>query len=161
MPGRWCEPEPGPVVLTMPRRFASVVLACGALGVLAVAPDLHAQTPPSGALDQVALDYQLASREWVGQVLAVTTDLFFWLALLEFVIAGIMYMLATPQGRDGAAGRFLVKIMLISTVYMLITQSGYWLTRLIDSFAGVGRHVLGGMMSPSDIVHYGDRKSVV
>lgn len=123
--------------------------------LLAAAPDLLAQSPPAGALDQVALDYQAASRTWIAQVLTVTTDLFFWLALLEFVVSGIMYMIATPHERDGKTGRFLVKIMLISFVYMLITQSDYWLIRLIDSFAGVGEYVIGGMMSPSEIVGYG------
>jgi type IV secretion system protein TrbL len=123
--------------------------------MLAMASDLIAQQPPIGVLDQVTLDYQLASRAWVARILVVTTNLFFWLALLEFVIAGIMYMIATPQARDAAAGRFLVKIMLISLVYMLITQSDFWLTRLINSFAGVGEYVLGGIMSPSEIVAYG------
>ena len=132
-------------------------LAVGAcsLVMLAVASDLVAQQPPAGVLDQVALDYQLASRAWVARVLTVTTNLFFWLALLEFVVAGIMYMIATPQAREAAAGRFLVKIMLISLLYMLITQSDYWLTRLISSFSGVGEYVLGGIMSPSEIVGYG------
>lgn len=123
--------------------------------MLTIAPDLFAQAPPAGALDQIALDYQLASRGWIGRVLAVTTNLFFWLALIEFAVAGLMYMIATPQAREAAAGRFLVKIMLISFVYMLITQSNYWVVRLIDSFAGVGEYVTGRFMSPSDIVAYG------
>lgn len=126
-----------------------------ALGMLAMAPDLVAQAPPSGALDQIALEYQLASRGWVSRVLAATTNLFFWLALIEFVVAGLMYMIATPQAREATAGRFLVKIMVISFVYMLITQSSYWLVRLIDSFAGVGEYATGRFMSPSDIVAYG------
>ncbi|MGH3440825.1 MAG: type IV secretion system protein, partial [Nitriliruptorales bacterium] len=130
-------------------------IAVLAFGMLAIAPNLVAQTPPSGALDQIALEYQLASRGWLGRVLAVTTNLFFWLALIEFVIAGLMYMIATPQAREAAAGRLLVKIMLISFVYMLITQSSYWLVRLIDSFAGVGEYATGRFMSPSDIVAYG------
>jgi type IV secretion system protein TrbL len=133
----------------------AVTVGAVALVLLAVAAHTFAQQPPAGVLDQVALDYQLASRAWVARVLAVTTSLFFWLALLEFVIAGIMYMLASPQARDAAAGRFLLKIMLISLVYMLITQSDYWITRLINSFAGVGEYVLGGIMSPSEIVGYG------
>lgn len=141
-----------------PRSLVLMAVALGAIGVLVVASDVHAQAQ-AGALDQVALDYQLASRAWIGRVLAVTTNLFFWLALLEFVIAGLMYIVATPQARETTAGRFLVKIMLISFVYMLITQSDYWLTRLINSFAGVGRYVLGGMMSPSDIVNYGSTLS--
>jgi type IV secretion system protein TrbL len=126
-----------------------------AVTTLAVAPDLVAQAAPSGVLDQVALDYQLASRTWIARVLDATTSLFFWLALFEFVVAGISYMLATPQAREQKAGRFLVKIMLISFVYMLITQSDYWLARLINSFAGVGEYVVGRIMSPSEIVDYG------
>ncbi len=126
-----------------------------AVGLLAFASDLLAQQQPAGVLDQVALDYQLASQAWVARVLTVTTDLFFWLALLEFVVAGIMFMIASPQTRDATAGRFLLKIMLISLVYMLITQSDYWLTALINSFAGVGEYVLGTIMSPSEIVGYG------
>lgn len=132
----------------------AVVLVVPAFGVLAVAPDLVAQAP-AGALDQIALDYQLATRGWIGRVLAVTTNLFFWLALLEFATAGLMYMVATSHAREEAAGRLLVRIMLISFTYMLITQSGYWLVRLIDSFAGVGEYVAGGFMSPSEIVAYG------
>lgn len=132
--------------------IAGLVLA---ILLVAIPNDVAAQASQTGALDQVALDYQLASRAWLGRVLEVTTDLFFWLALLEFVIAGIMYMIATPQARDAAAGRFLVKIMLISFVYMLITQSSYWLARLINSFAGVGEYVLGTIMRPSEIVAYG------
>jgi type IV secretion system protein TrbL len=122
---------------------------------LVVAPDLVAQAAPSGVLDQVALDYQLASRTWIARVLDATTSLFFWLALFEFVVAGISYTIATPQAREEKAGRFLVKIMLISFVYMLITQSDYWLARLINSFAGVGEYVVGRIMSPSEIVDYG------
>lgn len=125
------------------------------LAGMAIPAAVVAQTPPAGVLDEIALDYRIASEAWIGQVLAVTTDLFYWLALLEFVIAGLMYALATPQAREAAAGRFLVKIMLISFVYMLITQSGFWLSRLIDSFAGVGEYVLGQMMSPSEIVAHG------
>lgn len=135
----------------LPRAFAFAL----PFGILAIGSDLFAQAPTGGALDQVALDYQLASRAWIGRVLDVTTNLFFWLALLEFVIAGLMYIVATPQARDATVGRFLVKIMLISFVYMLITQSDYWLMRLIDSFAGVGEYVTGRFMSPSDIVSYG------
>jgi type IV secretion system protein TrbL len=103
----------------------------------------------------VALDYQSASRTWVARVLEATTNLFFWLAMLEFVIAGLMFMLATPQAREQKAGQFLVKIMLISFVYMLITQADYWLVSLINSFSGVGEYVVGRIMSPSDIVGYG------
>jgi type IV secretion system protein TrbL len=129
--------------------------ACG-LMILIIASDVAAQSSSTGVLDQVVLDYKQASDAWVARVLSVTTNLFFWLALLEFVMAGIMYMIATPQAREEKAGRFLVKIMLISFVYMLITQSDYWLGRLIRSFAGVGEYVVGRMMSPSDIVRYGE-----
>lgn len=139
--------------LRLPMRCAIVITL--AAGLLVVAGELFAQQPPAGVLDQVALDYQLASQAWVARVLTVTTDLFFWLALLEFVVAGIMYMIASPQTRDATAGKFLLKIMLISLVYMLITQSDYWLTALINSFAGVGEYVLGTIMSPSEIVAYG------
>ncbi len=139
--------------LRLPMRRAVVITV--AAGLLVVAGELLAQQPPAGVLDQVALDYQLASQAWVARVLTVTTDLFFWLALLEFVVAGIMYMIASPQTRDATAGKFLLKIMLISLVYMLITQSDYWLTALINSFAGVGEYVLGTIMSPSEIVAYG------
>lgn len=129
------------------------------LGLLAIATELFAQggvtPPPVGVLDQVALDYQLASRMWVGRVLDATTSLFYWLALLEFTIAGIMYMIASPQAREEKAGRFLIKIMLISFVYMLITQSDYWIVRLVNSFAAVGEYAVGRIMSPSEIVEYG------
>jgi type IV secretion system protein TrbL len=138
-----------------PRTRAFAVGVVAPVLLLLAAPDLVAQTTQTGVLDQVAIDYQLASRTWIARILAVTTNLFFWLALLEFVVAGIMYMIAAPQARDGIAGRFLVKIMLISFVYMLITQSDYWIARLINSFAGVGEYVLGGIMSPSEIVGYG------
>ncbi len=130
------------------------VVAALSLAGAAIPTVLVAQTP-AGVLDEIALDYWTASEAWIGQVFAVTTDLFYWLALLEFVVAGLMYAIATPQARDAAAGRFLVKIMLISFVYMLITQSGFWLSRLIDSFAGVGEYVLGQTMSPSEIVAHG------
>ena len=102
--------------LRRPIRCAVVITL--AAGLLVLAGEVLAQQPPAGVLDQVALDYQLASRTWIARILAVTTNLFFWLALLEFVVAGIMYMIAAPQARDGIAGRFLVKIMLISFVYM-------------------------------------------
>lgn len=46
--------------------------------------------------------------------------------------------------------------MLISFVYMLITQSDYWLVRLINSFVDVGEYVFGTLMRPSDIVGYGE-----
>lgn len=75
-------------------RAAAVAGLLFALLLLAVSQDLAAQAPAGGALDQVALDYQLASRAWIARVLEVTTNLFFWLALLEFVIAGLMYMIA-------------------------------------------------------------------
>lgn len=139
------------------RRRPSSALPVVAVLVLAgtsIPTALVAQTP-AGVLDEIALDYRTASEAWIGQVFAVTTDLFYWLALLEFVVAGLMYAIATPQAREAAAGRFLVKIMLISFVYMLITQSGFWLSRLIDSFAGVGEYVLGQTMSPSEIVAHG------
>lgn len=122
---------------------------------LTAAADLLAQAQSAGVLDQVTRDYQLASQTWVGRILAVTTDLFFWLALLEFVVAGLMFMIATPQAREEKVGRFLVKIMLISFVYMLITQSDYWVMRLLDSFAAVGEYTAGQIMSPSLIVDYG------
>lgn len=126
-----------------------------AVAILLTASAADAQSQALGVLDQVTLDYQLASRTWVARVLEATTNLFFWLALLEFVIAGLMFMLATPQAREEKAGRFLVKIMLISFVYMLITQADYWLVSLINSFSGVGEYVVGRIMSPSDIVGYG------
>lgn len=131
-----------------------VVLCVLAIGIAGMAGDLWAQSP-AGALDQIALDYRNAFRAWVGQVLTVTTNLFFWLALLEFVVAGIMYTIATPGAREEATGRLLVKIMLISFVYMLITQSNAWLFPLINSFAGVGEYVTGQTLSPSEIVSYG------
>ena len=123
--------------------------------VLGSASRLTAQQPPAGVLDQVALDYQLASQMWLGRVLDATTNLFFWLAMLEFTIAGIMWMIASPQARDERAGKFLVKIMMISFVYMLITQSEFWLARLLNSFASVGEYAAGRIMSPSEIVGYG------
>ena len=129
-------------------------LAAGAM--LTIPADLFAQQPPpAGVLDQVALDYQLASQMWLGRVLNATTNLFFWLAMLEFTIAGIMYMVASPQAREEKAGRFLVKIMMISFIYMLITQSEFWLARLVNSFAAVGEYAAGRIMSPSEIVNYG------
>ena len=130
-----------------------VALLAGA--VLGSATRLTAQQPPAGVLDQVALDYQLASQMWLGRVLDATTSLFFWLAMLEFTIAGIMYMIASPQAREERAGRFLIKIMMISFVYMLITQSEFWLARLLNSFAAVGEYAAGRIMSPSEIVGYG------
>lgn len=133
----------------------SVLLGVLSLALFAATPDLAAQSQQLGVLDQVTLDYQLASRTWIARVLEATTDLFFWLALLEFVVAGLMFTIATPQAREEKAGRFLVKMMLISFVYMLISQSQYWLVHLINSFAGVGEYVVGRMMSPSDIVGYG------
>jgi len=116
---------------------------------------LAQQPPPAGVLDQVVLDYQLASQTWLGRILDATTSLFFWLAMLEFTIAGIMYMIASPQAREEKAGRFLLKIMMISFVYMLITQSEFWLARLVNSFAAVGEYAVGRIMSPSEIVGYG------
>lgn len=126
-----------------------------AAGVVLFAGDLAAQGQGAGVLDQVTRDYQLASETWAGRVLSVTTDLFFWLALLEFVVAALMYAIATPQAREQKAGQFLVKIMLISFVYMLITQADFWLVRLLDSFAAVGEHATGQIVSPSLIVDYG------
>ena len=124
--------------------------------MLTIPADLFAQQQqPAGVLDQVALDYQLASQMWLGRVLDATTSLFFWLAMLEFTIAGIMYMIASPQAREEKAGRFLVKIMMISFIYMLITQSEFWLARLVNSFAAVGEYAAGRIMSPSEIVNYG------
>ncbi|MGH7464697.1 MAG: type IV secretion system protein [Longimicrobiales bacterium] len=124
--------------------------------MLTIPADLFAQQPPpAGVLDQVALDYQLASQMWLGRVLNATTSLFFWLAMLEFTVAGIMYMIASPQAREEKAGRFLVKIMMISFIYMLITQSEFWLARLVNSFAAVGEYAVGRIMSPSEIVNYG------
>lgn len=132
----------------------AAVLSAGA--GLAFAPGLLAQqVPPAGVLDEVALDYRLASQAWLGRILDATTSLFFWLAMLEFTIAGIMYMIASPHGRDEKAGRFLLKIMIISFLYMLITQSEFWLGRLVNSFAAVGEYAAGGIMSPSEIVGYG------
>jgi len=132
----------------------AATLAAGA--TLALAPGVLAQQPPpAGVLDQVVLDYQLASQTWLGRILDATTSLFFWLAMLEFTIAGIMYMIASPQAREEKAGRFLLKIMMISFVYMLITQSEFWLARLVNSFAAVGEYAVGRIMSPSEIVGYG------
>lgn len=64
-------------------------------------------------------------------------------------------MVATPREREGTTGRFLIKIMLISFVYMLITESQAWLVPLINSFAEVGQYVTGRTLSPSEIVGYG------
>lgn len=134
---------------------AAITISLLVAGVLMVSSDLLAQAQPAGVLDQVTRDYQLASQTWAGRVLSVTTDLFFWLALLEFVVAGLMFAIATPQAREEKAGQFLVKIMLISFVYMLITQSDYWVMRLLDSFAAVGEYAAGQIISPSLIVDYG------
>ena len=138
-----------------PGSRTSVVLAALLSMALVIVPAAVGQVQPSGVLDQVTLDYQLASRNWIARVLEATTDLFFWLALFEFVTAALMYMVAPVQARDAKAGRFLVSIMMISFIFMLITQSDYWLARLINSFAGVGEYVVGGIMSPSEIVGYG------
>lgn len=142
-------------VRPQPESRTGLVLAALFSMALVVAPEAVGQVQPSGVLDQVTLDYQLASRNWVARVLEATTDLFFWLALFEFVTAALMYMVAPVQARDAKAGRFLVSIMMISFIFMLITQSDYWLARLINSFAGVGEYVVGGIMSPSEIVGYG------
>lgn len=138
-----------------PESRRGLVLAALFSTALVVVPEAVGQVQPSGVLDQVTLDYQLASRNWIARVLEATTDLFFWLALFEFVTAALMYMVAPVQARDAKAGRFLVSIMMISFIFMLITQSDYWLARLINSFAGVGEYVVGGIMSPSEIVGYG------
>lgn len=122
---------------------------------LVFAPTLLAQQPPAGVLDQVALDYRLASQTWLARILDAATNLFFWLAMLEFTVAGIMYMLARPHYREEKAGRFLIKIMMISFVYMLMTQSEFWIARLVNSFAAVGEYAVGRIMSPSEIVGYG------
>jgi type IV secretion system protein TrbL len=137
---------------TLVRGLALCVFAIGALGV---ARELGAQSPPDGGLDRIVLDYETAFGSWLGQILTVTMDLFFWLALIEFVIAGIMYTVATPETRAGTTGRFLIKIILISFVYMLITESHRWLFPLINSFIGVGEYVTGQTLSPSEIVGYG------
>lgn len=122
--------------------------------LLLAAPALVAQQP-TGVLDQMALDYREASTGWISRIQAVTTNLFFWLALFEFLIAAIMYMIAAPQAREEKAGKFLVKIMLVSFVYMLITQWDYWIVRLVDSFTAVGEHAAGQIFSPSLVVDFG------
>lgn len=136
-----------------------------AVGIAGIGHGLSAQEPTPewpwsiNVLDEIALDYKNAFGAWVGQILTVATNLFFWLALLEFVIAGIMYTLATPQAREGTVGRFLIKIMLISFVFMLMTESNNWILPLINSFAGVGQQVTGQILSPSEIVAFGTRLS--
>lgn len=142
-----------------------VILCALAVAIAGLGHELLAQQapPPNWAIDvmdQIAFDYQNAFRAWLGQILTVTADLFFWLALIEFVIAGIMYAIATPEARAGTTGRFMIKIMLISFVYLLITESQSWVLPLISSFSEVGEYVTGLTLSPSEIVAFGTELSV-
>lgn len=127
------------------------------VGVVAGAAMAQTATPvdPAGALDAIAQSYHTASQLWLTRLTSVAQRTFVTLAGIEFAISGALWGLKR-ESLDEVVARLLVKFILVSFLFVLITGFSAWIVPIIDGFAAAGERAIGGVtVSPSRVIDIG------
>lgn len=123
-------------------------LFVGALAALVLVP------VPSEAqvLDQVLQAYQSASQTWFSRMYVIGLSLFIALAVIEMAVSGILWAASTRS----FVRPFLVKIILITFAFSLLSLFPLFVPKIPQSFQQAGQAASGGAaISPSAVVDVG------
>jgi type IV secretion system protein TrbL len=100
-------------------------------------------------LDQVVQAYQAASQTWFSRMYVIAVSLFIGLAVVEMAVSGILWAASSRP----FVKQFLVKILLITFAFSLLTLFPLWVPKIPQSFQEAGLRASGGAaITPSAVV---------
>ncbi len=140
-----------PVVPSAPRAPVTLVaLLALALGLLLAAP-----AAASGVLDGVVRTYQGNASNWLERVAPLARQLFASLAALEFIVAGIVW-LVEGRAADSILRSLVFKVLLLGFLWTTIAYFPSFVPRITAGFEAAGQEASGQVaVSPSEVVDQG------
>jgi type IV secretion system protein TrbL len=112
--------------------------AVAALGLVAFAPQLAAQTPPPvGQLDQIVQNFITGSQAWQANIATGANRLFYLLAVIDITWMGINLALK-GDGIQAFVAELVRRIFFISFYLALVQYGQSWATLVVNSFQQTG-----------------------
>ena len=132
------------------RTLALATLIALALGLLLALP-----AAASGVLDGVVRTYQSNSSLWIERVAPLARQLFASLAALEFIVAGIVW-LVEGKAADAILRSLVFKVLLLGFLWTTIAFFPSFVPRITAGFEQAGQEASGQVaVSPSEVVDQG------
>ena len=130
-------------------------LAIAALLALALGLLLALPASASGVLDGVVRTYQSNASQWLERVAPLARQLFATLAALEFIVAGIVW-LVEGRAADAIFRSLVLKVLLLGLLWTTIAFFPSFVPRITAGFEQAGQEASGLLtVSPSEVVDLG------
>ncbi len=125
------------------------------LGFLLVPAAAQAQV-----FDQVRSAYDTASSQWLSRLLPVAQHTFAGLAVLELAVSALLWGLRRTAIEEICAN-FLLKFLVLSFCYTLITFFPFWVPAITHGFETAGQIASGSTtVNPTQILEDGEQLSL-
>lgn len=127
-----------------------------AMGFLALALALFASgVQADGILDSIVSKAEQASGGWMDKSLEFATSLFYGLAALEFIWAGVQLLLQRNEMSEVVVG-LTMKVVTIGFFGLIIAKAPVWFPLIMESFSDAGAGIAGTTkFSPSGVFDKG------
>jgi len=107
-------------------------------------------------LDHVVGAYRSVGTQWLDRLLPVAQKTFTVLATIELAVSAILWALRRTSV-DQICASFLLKFLVLSFCYMLISFFPYWIPAISGGFEHAGQIASGSTsVSPSNILELGN-----
>jgi type IV secretion system protein TrbL len=115
----------------------------------------HAQV-----FDDVRAAYDTASSQWLNRLLPVAQHTFAALAVVELALSALLWGLRRSSVEDICAG-FLLKFLILSFCYSLITFFPFWVPAITHGFETAGQIASGSTsVNPTEVLEDGEQISL-
>jgi type IV secretion system protein TrbL len=137
------------------RRTLLLLPLLSILAVVLLPAAAHAQV-----FDDVKNAYDTASSQWLNRLLPVAQSTFAGLAVLELAVSALLWGLRRTSLEDICAN-FLLKFLLLSFCYTLITFFPLWVPAITHGFETAGQIASGSTsVNPAQILEDGEQLSL-
>jgi type IV secretion system protein TrbL len=111
-------------------------------------------------LDDVRGAYDTASTQWLNRLLPVAQHTFAGLAIVELAVSALLWGLRRTSLEEICAN-FLLKFLVLSFCYTLITFFPFWVPAITHGFETAGQIASGTTtVNPTQILEYGEQLSL-
>ena len=139
----------------MRRNLLPAVFLLVLLGLALVPVAAHAQV-----FDEVRSAYDTASSQWLDRLLPVAQHTFASLAVVELAISALLWGLRRTALEDLCAN-FLLKFLVLSFCYTLITFFPLWVPAITHGFETAGQIASGSTtVNPTQVLEDGEQLSI-
>jgi type IV secretion system protein TrbL len=137
------------------RRTLLLLPLLSILAVVLLPAAAHAQV-----FDDVKNAYDTASSQWLNRLLPVAQSTFAGLAILELAVSALLWGLRRTSIEDICAN-FLLKFLLLSFCYTLITFFPLWVPAITHGFETAGQIASGSTtVNPTQVLEDGEQLSL-